>query len=104
SGRGGGPLRYWQPRLDSQSKAGPGAGGQVGRKGGLMSSGTHSIDGSAAVRPVRSGPVHAAGIHVPQDVPPTVGIGPITATVVAGQPVSVTVTADQGTHWFIDTE
>jgi len=69
-----------------------------------MSSGTPSVDGSAAAQHVLSGPVHAAGVHVPPDVPPTVGIRPVTATVVAGQPVSVTVTADQGTHWFIDTE
>jgi len=69
-----------------------------------MSSGTPTIDGPAAAQHVPSGPVLAAAVHVPQDVPPTVGIRPITAAVVAGQPVSVTVTADQGTHWFIDTE
>jgi hypothetical protein len=47
-----------------------------------MSLGTHSIDGSADARHVSSGPVHAAAVHVPSDVPPTVGIRPLTATVV----------------------
>ena len=69
-----------------------------------MSSRTPFIDGSAAAQHVSSGPVLTAAVHMPQDVPPTVGIRPITAAVVAGQPVSVTVTADQGTHWFIDPE
>jgi hypothetical protein len=73
-----------------------------------MSTEMHQGDGTATgsvlgvtVRPLL--PVGGGG-QLPPDTPPSVVIQPLAGAVVAGQPVAVSVFADEGEHWFRDGE
>ena len=74
-------------------------------RGGSMSTGLHQGDGTATgsvpgatVRPL----LPIGGGPLPSDTPPSVIIRPRAGAVVAGQPVAVSVFADEGQHWFRD--
>lgn len=74
-----------------------------------MASGTHEVDGSvAASTPVSAMapllPLGGGGGTLPPNRFPSVSIRPLTAAVVAGRSISVVVFADDGEHWFRDTE
>jgi Tc toxin complex TcA C-terminal TcB-binding domain len=70
--------------------------------------GTQAVVEAAKQAPglATSGLAHSAGVHqhLPPDTPPSVIIHRSFETVVAGQPVSVTVDADEGTHWFVNSQ
>jgi Tc toxin complex TcA C-terminal TcB-binding domain/ABC toxin N-terminal region len=69
-----------------------------------MNVGTQRLDGQVAAQGFGIGPLLPAGGggSLPADTPPSVTMRALPGRVVAGQPVSVDVVADEGTHWFRD--
>ena len=66
-----------------------------------MSTGMHQPVLGVTVTPLL--PVGGGG-PLPPDTPPSVVVQPPAGAVVAGQPVAVSVFADEGEHWFRDGE